>query len=104
MKYQAVELAKLINGGSIDDKYGRPLVKLIYLRPRFASLESLGKIHENNIVYEKRLNELFNTIGTPKHLYFMGYSKGANTALEFLNHLSRSPSKAWAENLEALSH
>ncbi len=102
MKPQKIKFNKLVVTGSIDDVLGRPMVKLIYLKPLFASLESLGRLNENNKIYEKRLEKLFSKIAKPKNLYLLGYSQGASVALELVKHISKTPKPAWATNLKGL--
>ena len=102
MKSQKIKFNKLVKVGSIDDVLGRPMVKLIYLKPLFASLESLGQLDENNKIYEKRLEKLFSKIAKPKNLYILGYSQGASVALEFVKHIKQNPKTDWAENLKGL--
>lgn len=102
MNSQQIKFTRLVRTGSIDDVLARPMVKLIYLKPMFASLESMGDLHENNLIYENRLEKLFAKIGTPKNLYILGYSQGATVALEFVRHISKDSRPNWAAKLKGL--
>ena len=66
---------------SFDDEKGQPLIKAVFLKPPFASLETLGTLEENGAVYLRRLAKLFRLIGE-QDFYLVGYSRGLPVALE----------------------
>ena len=96
-------LSELISVGSIDNQQGETLVKLIYLRPLFGSLETLGDISNKRSIYQRRLSKVFSILGLPEELYLMGYSQGANVALDFISDLAKkSELYPWAENIRGM--
>ena len=101
LKRKKLPFNKVVRASSIDDETGRSLVDFIYLKPLFASLETVGNLDENNKIYTRRLGKLFNKIGAPKNLYIMGYSQGATVALEYINHL-RENDVDWAHGLKGM--
>ena len=100
LKRKKLPFNKVVRASSIDDETGRSLVDFIYLKPLFASLETVGNLDENNKIYTRRLGKLFNKIGAP-NLYIMGYSQGATVALEYINHL-RENDVDWAHGLKGM--
>ncbi|MFK7827565.1 MAG: hypothetical protein AB8G05_25695 [Oligoflexales bacterium] len=102
---QVVEspLNQLISVGSIDSKSGKALVKLIYMRPLFGSLETLGDISNKRSIYQRRLSKVFSILGLPKEIYLMGYSQGANVALDFISDLAhKNKLYPWAANIKGV--
>ncbi|MBF0443932.1 MAG: hypothetical protein HQK54_18635, partial [Oligoflexales bacterium] len=96
-------LSKLLRTGSIYDKDGKAVVNLIYMNPLFASLETLGKLTDNNEIYDRRLDRFFEIMGPMKNLYFMGYSQGALVALTYLNHLKENTdSHPWSNEIKGM--
>ncbi|NRA46041.1 MAG: hypothetical protein HRU09_13905 [Oligoflexales bacterium] len=96
-------LSELTSVGSIDDAQGEALVKLIYLRPLFGSLETLGDIANKRSIYQRRLSKVFGILGLPKDIYLMGYSQGANVALDFVSDLAeKSELYPWVENIKGV--
>jgi len=81
VKHVERPLPQIIEVASIDDSHGRPLVKLVFLKPLFASLETLGKLSENTEVYLRRLGKFWNVVGAQR-FYLLGYSRGAAVALD----------------------
>src|SRR6185295_13512132 len=78
-------LRDVVRVGSIDDTDGTPLVTVTYLKPELGSLETFGNLDENADYYLPRLEKYFKVIGTPEHLYVMGYSRGTATALNLVS-------------------
>ena len=74
-------LSDSLSVASADDEHGQPLVKAVFLKPGFASLETVGTIEENTQVYLRRLSKLFRLVGQ-QSFYLVGYSRGAAVALE----------------------
>ena len=74
LKRKKLPFNKVVRASSIDDETGRSLVDFIYLKPLFASLETVGNLDENNKIYTRRLGKLFNKI-EPKNLYYGLFSK-----------------------------
>ena len=103
MKVVEAPISELISVGSIDNTEGKALVKLIYLRPLFGSLETLGDIAGKRPIYQRRLSKVFDIIGLPEDIYLMGYSQGANVALDFLSDLAaKSELYPWAEKIKGV--
>jgi hypothetical protein len=74
----------LVRVGSIDDADGTPLVTITYLKPELGSLETFGTLDDNADYYLTRLEKYFEILGTPEHVYVMGYSRGTPTALNLV--------------------
>jgi hypothetical protein len=91
----------LVRVGSIDDADGTPLVTITYLKPELASLETFGTLDENADYYLTRLEKYFKIIGTPEHLYVMGYSRGTPTALNLVTR-AQSAHAPWMPKLRGM--
>jgi hypothetical protein len=89
MKAVDIDFDKLIQAASIDDETGQDLVRVLYLRPLFGSLETLGTLQGSSTVYLRRLNKIHNLLGDLKNCYLMGYSRGLNVALQCLHDASQ---------------
>ena len=74
-------IAETLHVTSYDDEKGQPLIKAVFLRPPFASLETLGTVEENSALYLRRLAKLFRLVGE-QDFYLVGYSRGLPVALE----------------------
>ena len=83
----------LVRVGSIDDADGTPLVTITYLKPELGSLETFGTLDDNADYYLTRLEKYFKILGTPEHLYVMGYSRGTPTALNRVDRHVRRPGR-----------
>jgi len=75
-------LTELLSVASFDGPGGKPLVKAVFLKPLFFSLETFGSIEDNTQTYLRRLGKLFNIIGAPEKFYLLGYSRSVDVALE----------------------
>ena len=91
----------LVRVGSIDDADGTPLVTITYLKPELGSLETFGTLDENADYYLTRLEKYFEILGTPEHVYVMGYSRGTPTALNLVARASAEHS-AWLPKLRGV--
>lgn len=85
MQQKDQPMRDLVAAGSIDDETGVPQTRIILLKAPKASLESLGTLAESAAIYQRRLTKIFERLGTPKHAYFLGYSRGLNVGLELVS-------------------
>lgn len=96
-------LDQLIDLASFDDEEGRNQVNLIYLKPLFGSLETLGSAEKINSIYLRRLSKVFEAIpamATP-HIYLLGYSRGAPYALDLIvKSRARAEKYPWASRVK----
>jgi hypothetical protein len=92
----------LIRVASLDDKNGKPLATVSYLRAGIGSLEDFGELADDNEVYLRRLDAYFKAIGgAPKNLYIMGYSRGTATGLDLVVRARAAADKhPWADNIK----
>jgi len=74
-------IAETMSVTSFDDEKGQPLVKAVFMKPGFASLETLGTIEDNTQIYLRRLAKLFKLVGA-QDFYLVGYSRGLPVALQ----------------------
>jgi hypothetical protein len=101
LKNVDVPLTDLVRAGSIDDRRGRPLVKVIFLLPKFGSLESVGKIEDRYATHKRRLDKFFNVVGVQPRVYISGHSRGAAIALDFVSRISKDKkAEDWAKEIE----
>jgi len=99
---QNVSMAQLMNVGSFDDKNGRPSVRVVLFQMEPMTLESLGKQENNAKIFTRRLEKFFEVMGhTPSSIAFVGYSRGADYALEMLSQ-AKKENKPWLENVKAM--
>jgi pimeloyl-ACP methyl ester carboxylesterase len=94
-------LSDLIEVSSIDDVSGKPLVRVVLLRPALMSLETLGDIEDIATTASRRLRKLFAVMGTPQHIVLLGYSMGANVALDALAK-AWGAQESWVANVRAV--
>jgi hypothetical protein len=98
-------LSELVNVASIDGPDGQPLVNYVLLRPLRGSLETLGTLDGNVQVYLRRLSKVFSIIGEPdtRHLFLMGYSRGASVALDLVvKARRRAAAHPWATRIRGV--
>jgi len=86
---------------SIDDADGHPMVTITYLKPELGSLETFGTLDENANYYLPRLQKYFAAMGTPEHLYIMGYSRGMATALNLVSRAEKE-NAPWMPKLKGV--
>ncbi len=103
MKKVPYPLSDLVLGASVDVE-AKVVAKLLFLKPPLLSLETLGTVEENSSVYFQRLNKVFSLLPWQKSpIYFLGYSRGANVALEMASKLDSPPQEAlWASQVKGV--
>lgn len=79
-----VPLADLIDVASVDDKDGQPLLKLVILKTKLGSLESIGSGVEKAKIFNRRL-EAFAKLNKEENIVLLGYSRGTPLALEMVS-------------------
>lgn len=80
-----VDLDKLILIGVIKDSTGKVIANTLTLDTKELSLESLGALRNNSIMFVRRVSKFFNLMGkTPKNIILEGYSRGTPIALDML--------------------
>lgn len=82
-KYEPISIAELIDAASIDDKNGKPLIKLIILKTKLGSLESIGDNVEKAAIFNRRLQKYFE-LTQDENMIMLGYSRGTPLALEMV--------------------
>jgi hypothetical protein len=87
--FDQVHLSELIDAASIDDSSGKPLVKLIILKTKLGSLESIGDNAEKSIVFNRRLQKYFELV-QDQNIVMLGYSRGTPLALEMITQAEKS--------------
>ncbi len=98
-----VPITETVRVGSLDDDQGRPLVTLIFLRPRLGSLESMGSLEETNAYFMPRLSRAFRILGVPEEFYFLGFSRGAALSLDMVTTARKhSDIYSWGENVKGV--
>ncbi len=93
-------LDDLVKVSSIDSE-GKILVRYILLDMPKWSTESLGNIQDVAQKYNRRLQKVFNLIGTPKNIVFVGYSRGTMTGLEMLSQADNKKA-TWLMNVKGM--
>lgn len=78
-----VSLKDVINVGSIKDKNGKTLARVVLLYTDFMSLESLGDLKKHAEIFNRRLSKYLALTGKQK-IALVGYSRGTTLALEML--------------------
>jgi hypothetical protein len=89
MATEQVPLGDVVNAASIDDKNGRPLLKLVILKNIFGSLESVGSNQEIAKILNRRIEKYINLTGD-KNIVLLGYSRGAPLALEMVTQAQKN--------------
>ncbi len=80
---EQVDLSELVNAASIDDASGNPLLKLIILKTKLGSLESIGNNFEKAAVFNRRLQKYVD-LSKDENIVLLGYSRGTPLALEMV--------------------
>ncbi|RZA23561.1 MAG: hypothetical protein EOP10_12410 [Proteobacteria bacterium] len=97
------DLDKLVEVASIDNPAGKDLVRVIYLKPLFGSMETLGTIKDSSDIYLRRLAKIRKVLGGFQNLYLMGYSRGLNVALELAHEGSQdAEANPWFQDLKGV--
>ena len=94
-------LGDTLRVASIDNAQGKPMLTVTYLKPELGSLESFGTLDENADYYLPRLKAYFDAMGTPDHLYVMGYSRGMATALNLVSRADKEHA-TWMPKLKGV--
>jgi hypothetical protein len=94
-------MSELMQVGSIDGADKKPLVTLVFLKPRSGSCETFGTLEANNDVYLKRLDKYFSIMGgAPEHFYMLGWSRGAAVSLDLAARArAEAADHPWASHL-----
>jgi pimeloyl-ACP methyl ester carboxylesterase len=92
-------MKELVMATSLD-KDGKALVKVVFLHPAYASLETLGDVNERARMLNRRLQKYLEITG-PQNLVFVGYSRGTTFALEMLSQ-AKKEKLAWVGNVKGL--
>jgi pimeloyl-ACP methyl ester carboxylesterase len=78
-----VSLNDVVNVGSLTDKNGKTLARVVLLYTDFMSLESLGDLKLHAQIFNRRLSKYLALTGKQK-IALVGYSRGTTLALEML--------------------
>ncbi len=78
-----INLAQLIDAASIDDENGNPVVKLIILKTKLGSMESIGADVEKAVLFNRRLQKYYE-LTHDENMVMLGYSRGTPLALEMI--------------------
>ena len=78
-----VPLSEVVNVGNINDKDGKPLIRVVLMYTNFMSLESLGNQKEYAKIFNRRLSKYIALTGR-QNIALVGYSRGTGLALEML--------------------
>ncbi len=98
-----VPITETVRVGSLDDEQGRPLVTVIFLKPRLGSLESMGSVEETNAYFMPRLSRAFRILGVPDEFYFLGFSRGAALSLDMMTSARKhSDVYSWGSNAKGV--
>ncbi|MBC7659011.1 MAG: hypothetical protein H7249_04820 [Chitinophagaceae bacterium] len=96
-------LSEIIEAASLDDAQGRSLVRVLYMKPLYFSLESLGTLEDARTRYLRRLGKVWDVLGPQPNVYLLGYSRGVNVALAMLNTAEKTPSAyPWYKNVKGV--
>lgn len=95
------KLEDLFAVSSIDDVTGRPLVRLVVFRHHPDSLETVSALADITPVLSARLAKFFAVAGVPENVVLLGYSMGADVALDVAATAHAAGSR-WIEHLRAV--
>ena len=83
MTRTSVSLGDVVNVASIDDKQGKPLLKLVILKTLLGSMESVGSNKEKAAIFNKRVQK-YMELSKDENIVMLGYSRGTPLALEMV--------------------
>lgn len=93
-------LEELIHISALKDSQGRETIKLVFLYPPFASLETLGDLKKQSALFNRRLEKYFE-ITKDENLVLLGYSRGTTYALEMATQ-AKQKNLAYFKNLRGV--
>jgi hypothetical protein len=97
------KLSEIIEVASIDNAAGKAVIRLIYMKPLIGSLETLGTLEDSSKLYLRRMNKVWDVLGPQENLYILGYSRGLNVALDFVNRAeAKREGYPWLSNLKGI--
>jgi hypothetical protein len=103
LQYERAPLSELFSVGSLDNSQGLPQANIAVFRTRMGSTESIGTTAETTARFLPRLSRFFRVMNVPRDIYFIGYSRGANVALDVLAKASKHPERyPWASNVRGV--
>ncbi len=103
LKNERVPLSELFSVGSLDNTQGVSQANIAALRIKMGSTESIGTPAETTARFLPRLARFFRIMKAPRDIYFLGYSRGANVALDVLAEASKHPERyPWASHVRGV--
>lgn len=84
LQKKAKPITEVFEFGDIEVD-GQRIANLILLKTELFSLDSLGRMRELSDRFSHRLSTLFEVIGVPEDIIFVGYSRGAAIGLDMLS-------------------
>ncbi len=103
MQRVPVPLSELFTTGNLDAPNGNPLANVVSFRALMGSTESIGTPAETAAAFLPRLTKFWRVVGTPQKIYFLGYSRGANVALQMLSDAAQHAEKyPWVSNVRGV--
>lgn len=97
------KMTEITEAASLDNADGKAVIKLIYMKPLIGSLETLGTLEDSSQLYLRRMNKVWEILGPQENLYILGYSRGLNVALDFVNRAENKPTdNPWLAKLKGI--
>lgn len=102
---QIKDLEELVHVGAIKDSKGRETIKVVFLFPPFASLETLGDLKAQSDLFNRRLEKYFEIMGgQDQNIVLLGYSRGTTYALDMVVQ-AKEKSLSYLQNVKGvISH
>lgn len=100
LKPKSAKLDKLVHVGSIKDKSGQTVARVVLFYTSFMTLESMGGLKESAAMFNRRLEKYLAMTG-PQDLAFIGYSRGTVLGLEMLSQ-AKEKNAAWLPSVRAM--
>jgi pimeloyl-ACP methyl ester carboxylesterase len=100
LKEKPLALNELVNVGTLKDKSGRAIAKVVLMFTPFMSLESMGTLTEHASMFNRRLSKYLALTG-PQELAIVGYSRGTDLSLEMLAQ-AKAQNASWLPSVKAM--
>eukprot|EP01137_Pigoraptor_chileana_P036347 Opistho-2@31789 len=99
-----VSLTEILDIASIDSRDGRALANFVYMRPRMASMETLGSLEENRATYIRRLGKFFRVVGQDiGDVFFVGYSRSTPVVMDLVANIAKREAELpWAKKVRGI--
>lgn len=102
LKQEPVPLSELVRVGAVRNSQGVVIANTLILHTQLMSMESIGVLRGNSIVFHRRISKFFKILGRiPSQIAMLGYSRGAMNGLDLLAMADKYKQNQWTQKIKA---